>query len=95
MTPITTKNITRHELIGLKVEMIQTRNSCETLIRGKVVDESRNTLLILNGEQKKKIEKRNAVFRFNLPDGTAVEVDGQILVGRPEDRVKKKIKRSW
>lgn len=75
--------------------MIQTRNPCETLVRGKVADESRNTLLILNGEQKKKIVKRNNVFRFNLPNGTTVEVDGKIIVGRPEDRVKKKLKRSW
>lgn len=95
MTPITAKNILRHELIGLDIDVVRARNPCEVSIRGRVVDESRNTLLIQHGDKQKRVAKRIAVFRFKLPDSTVVEVDGSTLVGRPEDRVKRKMKRGW
>jgi len=43
----------------------------------------------------KNIIKNSAIFRFKLYDGQTVEIDGNLLVGRPEDRLKKKIKRLW
>ena len=64
-------------------------------IVGKVVDETRNTLTILHEEKEKTIIKDVAVFHFTLPHGTVVEIDGKSIVGRPENRVKKKIKRRW
>ncbi len=95
MTPITARNILRHELIGLDVEVVRASNPSQVSIRGRVVDESRNTLLIQRGDARKRVAKHAAVFRFKLPDGTAVEVDGSAIVGRPEDRVKRKLKRGW
>jgi ribonuclease P protein subunit POP4 len=38
----------------------------------------------------KAVVKSNCVFIFTLPDKTKVQVDGKVLVGRPEDRIKKK-----
>jgi RNase P/RNase MRP subunit p29 len=38
--------------------------------------------------------KQYARFLFRLPGGE-VEVEGASLVGRPEDRVKRKQKRRW
>jgi len=95
MTPITARNILRHELIGLDVEVVRASNPSQVSIRGRVVDESRNTLLIQRGDARKRVAKQAAVFRFKLPDGTAVEVEGSAIVGRPEDRVKRKLKRGW
>lgn len=95
MTPLTAKNIVRHELIGLDIEVAEDRNPSNISIRGTVIDETRNTLLIQQGEKAKRVAKETAIFRFKLPDGTAVEVEGSTLVGRPEDRVKRKMKRGW
>jgi len=95
VTPITAKNILRHELIGLDIEVVRDRNPSNVSIRGRVIDESRNTLLIQQGKKEKRVAKQTAVFRFKLPDSTAVEVEGPALVGRPEDRVKRKMKRGW
>jgi ribonuclease P protein subunit POP4 len=39
------------------------------------------------------IPKNVATFRFKLADGRLVEVDGRRLVGRPENRLKTKIRR--
>jgi ribonuclease P protein subunit POP4 len=95
MTPITPRNILRHELIGLDVEVVQDRNPSNISIRGRVIDESRNTLVIQQEGRAKRVAKGTAVFRFRLPDRVVVEVEGSALVGRPEDRVKRKTKRGW
>ena len=95
MTPLTAKNVLRHELIGLDIEVVEDRNPSNSSIRGRVIAETRNTLLIQQGEKAKRVAKKTAVFRFKLPDGTSVEVEGSTLVGRPEDRVKRKTKRGW
>jgi ribonuclease P protein subunit POP4 len=93
LVPLTPVNITRHELVGLEAEVLNDTNSCNINTRGTVVDETMNTLVIDGGEEKR-IIKKNAVFRFRLND-EIVEVEGWAISGRPEDRVKRKIKRRW
>ena len=95
MTPINAETILRHELIGLDVEVIGENNPSNKAISGKVIDESRNTLIIQQSGTHKRIIKQNAIFHFKLHDGTLVRVQGSTIVGRPEDRVKKKFRRSW
>jgi ribonuclease P protein subunit POP4 len=41
------------------------------------------------------IVKDSSIFHFKFSDGTVVEIDGKLLVGRPEDRLKKHVKRLW
>jgi ribonuclease P protein subunit POP4 len=93
LAPRTPENITRHELIGLEAEILTDSNPYNINTRGTVIDETMNTLVIDDGGAKR-IAKKNAVFKFKL-DGKSVEVEGWALSGRPEDRVKKKIKRRW
>ena len=93
MTPITPRNILRHELIGLEVEVVDDSNPYNIGVSGRVVDETRNTLLIDDGVEERRIAKEYATFRFRLPDGTLVEVEGAKLVGRPEDRVRRRLRR--
>jgi ribonuclease P protein subunit POP4 len=94
MNPVTPRNILRHELIGLDVDVIRSSNKYCDSISGKVVDESRNTLMIKQGESVKRVAKRDALFKFKLDEG-CVKVEGSALVSRPEDRVKRKSKRRW
>lgn len=94
MTPITADNLTRHELIGLEARLSGANNRCQRNIKGRIVDETRNTLKITQKGVDKTIAKGEASFIFNL-DGTLVEVEGKTLIGRPEDRVKKKPRRDW
>ncbi len=94
MTPVTAENLTRHELIGLEARISGASNKYQRYIRGRVVDETRNTLKISHRGIDKTVAKGGASFVFNLA-GTLVEVEGGTLIGRPEDRVKKKSKRDW
>jgi len=87
------ENIVRHELIGLQLKIVQARNRSVLGINGIVVDESRNMLTVSEGKRKVLIPKTIATFRFSLPNGCLVDVDGARLVGRPEARLKTKIRR--
>jgi len=91
--PITPGNLIRHELIGLKVEIKKATNKYLTGLKGLVIDESYNMLVIETKEREKKIQKKGTIFIFHLPNGKRVEVDGGLLVSRPEDRIKKKTPR--
>lgn len=90
--PRTPKNLVRHELIGLEVKISKSKNKFLVGVKGMVIDETYNTLVIKTDSKKeKKIIKKICVFDFKLPDGTIVSVDGRLLVGRPEDRIKKRL----
>ena len=88
--PITPRNILRHELIGLPVKIVKSSNKNQVGIKGRVVDETYHTLVIETPKGEKRVEKKSCVFVFTLPDNTKVEVEGKLIVGRPEDRIKKK-----
>jgi len=95
LTLITARNLTRHELIGLRVKV--TDSSCKSNIGllGKIIDETKNMLVISNGSRQRWLPKEESDFQFDLQDGNVVEVEGRRLVGRPEDRVKKAVRRRW
>ncbi len=92
---ITPQNIARHELIGLAVRVAGGPDSGLAGLEGRVVDESRNTLTIEAGGSEKVVPKAGFVFSFRLPGSPGdaprwVKVDGDVIVARPEDRIKKK-----
>ncbi len=95
MTKITPFNIVQHELIGLYARVVESSNKFLVGIEGLVIDETRNMLVILHQERPKKVPKSVCVFEFILPEGVKVRVKGQLLIGSPEDRIKKVLKRRW
>jgi ribonuclease P protein subunit POP4 len=88
-------SILQHEFIGLQAKVERSTNPTQAGIRGKVLDETQKTLTLLHGGKRKRIAKETATFHFTLPDGTVIEVDGKVLLGRPEDRVKRQTRRRW
>lgn len=90
-----TPDIIRTEFIGLDAKIAKSTNPSLIKLKGRVLDETRNTFVLLHGGEEKTVVKNTSVFHFTLHDGTIVEIDGKLLVGRPEDRVKKQIRRLW
>ncbi len=87
----TPKNIVRHELIGVHAEVTESSNKDSVGISGKIVDETQKTLMIRTSKGLKKIQKSSVTLKLMF-DGYIVLVRGKSLYGRPEDRIKKKIK---
>lgn len=90
---ITPENLVRHELIGLEVIVEKSTNKSLEGLSGIVIDESRQILAIETKNGKKKIPKDICTLIFILPGNQKVRVDGKLLVSRPEDRIKKKLKK--
>lgn len=90
-----TPDIIRYEFIGTEAKVVKSTNSSCVGVRGKVIDETKNTFTILHEGERKMIIKDASVFHFKFSDGTLVEIDGKLLVGRPEDRLKKRVRRLW
>lgn len=104
----TMKNILRHELIGLNCKIQESKNSYSKNIEGKIVDETMKTIKIETKFGIKTIIKSGTTFRLDIEKNfetlsqhfrkpsvfQKIDVDGNFLIARPEDRIKKKI-RKW
>jgi ribonuclease P protein subunit POP4 len=77
-------DIKRHELIGLKVKITKSSNTTLVGVEGEVVDETRNTLKIRTKSGVKQVLKNTCTFDF-----AGAEIDGNKILGRPENRLKK------
>lgn len=85
----TPRNIMRHELIGLHCEVVASGNRSQIGTKGRIIDETLKTLVIKTEKSQKRIQKQGCVFRVAL-DEHVVDIDGDYMVARPEDRIKKK-----
>ena len=90
-----TPDIIRYEFIGTQARIAQSPHVGYLGLAGPVIAETKNTLTLIHQGQPKSIIKNLAVFDFKFDDGTVVEIDGSLLVGRSEDRLKKSVKRLW
>jgi len=90
-----TPDIIRYEFIGTKGVVAQSPNMDYLGVGGLVVGESKNTFTFQDEGRTRSVIKEAATFDFTFDDGTVVEIDGKLLVGRSEDRLKKSVKRLW
>jgi ribonuclease P protein subunit POP4 len=90
-----TTDVIRDEFIGTEAKVVESRHADYVGVLGKVVDETKNTFIITQDGRNKRVIKEAATFQFKFSDGTIVEINGKLLVGRPENRLKKTIKRLW
>ena len=97
MNPITPENIHRHELIGMQVEIITATDDQLVGIKGSVIDETQHILIIepITKTTPVKIQKKICTFRFTLPSGEDVDVEGRLLNSKSENRIKNVIRKRW
>ncbi|RPI39390.1 MAG: ribonuclease P protein subunit [Methanoregulaceae archaeon] len=84
---ISSRNVLRHELIGLDVLVSGAANPALRELSGRIIDETRNLLVIETPRGIKRIQKMHTVFRVFLPSRELVEIDGSVLVLAPEKRI--------
>ena len=90
---ITSKNLVHHEFIGLKVH-VNSKFNQSIIFYGTIIDETKNTIKIEGMDNiERVIPKKGSIFVFEIPNGEKIEIDGNILSIRPEDRIKKRFKK--
>jgi len=67
---------------------MSSQNKDQKGLHGHIEDETMKTVLV-NG---KLVQKKGTVFRVKL-NGKNVDIDGDYIIARPEDRIKKNIKK--
>jgi ribonuclease P protein subunit POP4 len=82
------KNLVKHELIGLNIEIINSKNPTLKGVSGKIIDETKSTIKIKSQKGTKIIIKDQIKMLITI-DNKKIEVDGSKLVGKLEDRLKK------
>ena len=81
--------ILAHELVGLRVRVVEADNDDLVGLAGRVVEETTNTLRIEGRDARvRTAPKAGATFEFALAGGAYVTVDGRRLVARPARRTK-------
>jgi ribonuclease P protein subunit POP4 len=76
-----------HELIGLKVRILDNTGGTMRKIAGSIIKETKNTFSIRTSLGTKVIPKRNATkIEVSLDSGVCF-ISGSSLIGRPEDRL--------
>jgi ribonuclease P protein subunit POP4 len=83
-----TKDLLRQELIGLDIEIVGSTNKSLQGLKGKVIDETKNTLVIEMQGNTKRILKNQIALKCVIA-GVTARINGRQLVGRSEERLKK------
>ena len=84
---ITPENAAVHELIGLECTVAKSTDKGRAGLKGKVVDETRNTLVVESEGDEKIVPKNEAEFEFIVGDEKA-RIKGMAIMFRPEQRTK-------
>jgi ribonuclease P protein subunit POP4 len=79
-----TEKVYPHELIGETIEIVDSTNKSHMGLQGKVIDETKSTIVIEQQSQPKTLLKNNITLR--LKNGLVIK--GTALLKRPEDRIK-------
>ena len=86
------KKFIRGELVGKTIKIIQSKNKTLVGIKGVLVDETKHTLTLEDKENKRIRVLKNCITFKTTQFGETIKIRGELIVGRPEDRVKLKVK---
>lgn len=90
---ITAENIGAHEWIGLHVTITKAADPAQQGLDGILRDETMNTLTLETRKKLVQVQKQGTTFQADLRN-EKIDVDVSQLRFRPEDRVKKGL-RKW
>ena len=91
------RNLYMRELVGSSMRVLEHTDGGLVGRGGLLVDETRNTLSFLEGERTITLPKKGSrlEIQVDLREGlTPVSLDGDLLMFRPEDRIKRNLKRN-
>ncbi|MFW9799874.1 MAG: ribonuclease P protein component 1 [Candidatus Thorarchaeota archaeon] len=87
--------LTRQELLGLQTHVVSSTDPGLVCKVGTIEHESREMIHLSTERGLVGLPKKVCVFDISLTNGTVVRVDGGLLRGTPEDRLKKRQSRRW
>jgi len=83
---ITLENITSHEFIGLRTEIVESSNPQIIGLNGTITDETKSMITINTDNGIKRIAKSNNSWKFTI-DSKDIIIDGSKIAKRSYDRI--------
>lgn len=83
---ITSENITSHELIGLKTEVVESTNPQILGLNGVVIDETKHMFVIQTKNGKKMLPKKENKLNFSF-NTEKFTLSGALLAKRSHERL--------
>lgn len=86
------KEVLRSELISEEIEILKSKNKSLIGLKGKIVDETKNLLVVETKKANKLVEKKILKAHVTIKmsyKGKNYVVDGKLLLARPWERIKK------
>ena len=80
-------NVFFHELIGLHMQVVNSFDKNKLGLKGKIVDETKNTIVLETSKGEKILGKKEIIINVDL-GGEEKEIDLSKIIMRPEDRTK-------
>jgi RNase P/RNase MRP subunit p29 len=81
------KYLAYHDLIGFKVLVKHRKSKARFTDSGVIIDDTKNLLIVKNDNKTKKFVKKDYQFRV-LFEGGILEIDGDKIIGVPENRLR-------
>ncbi len=78
-------HVLKQGFIGQETEVVSSSNGSLIGIKGKIIDETKKTMLIDTGKEQKRVVKDQITFRI----GNHL-VEGKMVVKHPKERIKMK-----
>jgi ribonuclease P protein subunit POP4 len=99
---LTPETLPRHELVGLRVAVVDATDEGRVGTTGRVVGETMRTLTVAGADRVRQVPKAEATFAFELDDAEpetdeqgVVTVAGRRLVARPARRTETRGESTW
>lgn len=84
---ISKENIGAHELIGLNATVSESPDKNKQGLKGRIIDETKNLLVLETINGLKQLPKKECVFEFEI-ENEKVLVQGKSILEKPENRIK-------
>ena len=75
------------ELIGAMMEIIKATNKTDKGQKGKIIDETKNTITIETKKENKKFIKKTITFKITNKNQEVI-IDGKTITKRSHERIK-------
>ena len=75
-------------MIGSQIDVVDSKNPTLNGLKGTVIDETRNTLMIQIDNERKTIVKDQIKLIVVTKNDQIIRTSGQNIIGRYEDRIK-------
>jgi RNase P/RNase MRP subunit p29 len=79
---------------GLPIEVLKCSSKELEGVKGTIINETAKMISVRTSKKDFSIQKKGSVFKIQLLDDSNYIVDGSILIGLPDARIKKKML-SW